>query len=181
MIENNKDSSIDISPVTEKSKRINKFVIMVIVFVIGALILYLVFGGKEKKKTAPVGEVTTTTNTTSFITPEDMEKLATAAQSESVQTAPQSQPKGNMESIKPQQRTLTAAEKNEMERQRREWENAQKEQAIRAKEDDAARRSEIFFKIPAMDQRNGKKSVEPAVNHYYNSGDENYIQVVGGN
>ena len=85
-----------------------------------------------------------------------------------------------MESIKPQQRTLTAAEKNEMERQRREWENAQKEQAIRAKEDDAARRSEIFFKIPAMDQRNGKKS-EPAVNHYYNSGDENYIQVVGGN
>lgn len=35
MIENNKDSSIDISPVTEKSKRINKFVIMVIVFVIG--------------------------------------------------------------------------------------------------------------------------------------------------
>ena len=43
MIENNKDSSIDISPVTEKSKRINKFVIMVIVFVIGALILYLVF------------------------------------------------------------------------------------------------------------------------------------------
>lgn len=180
MIENNKDSSIDISPVTEKSKRINKFVIMIIVFLIGALILYLFFGGKEKKKTAPVGEVTTTTNTTSFITPEDMEKLATAAQSESAQTAPQSQPKGNMESIKPQQRTLTAAEKNEMVRQRREWENAQKEQAIRAKEDDAARRSEIFFKIPAMDQGNGKKS-EPAVNHYYNSGDENYIQVVGGN
>lgn len=156
MIENNKDSSIDISPVTEKSKRINKFVIMVIVFVIGALILYLFFGGKEKKKTAPVGEVTTTTNTTSFITPEDMEKLATAAQSESAQTAPQSQPKGNMESIKPQQRTLTAAEKNEMERQRREWENAQKNRLFVQKKMMLLADLKYFLKSPQWIKETGK-------------------------
>lgn len=179
MSENNKDGSIDISPVTEKSKRINKFVIMVIVFVLGTLILYLVFGGKEKKKPAPVGEVSTTTTTTSFITPEDMRKLAGDAQLERTQSKPQSQPKDDSKSIPPQQRTLTVAEKNEMERQRREWENNQKEKDLRAKEDTAGYRSEIFFKIPAMDQRNGKKS-EPTANSYYNSGDENYIQVVGG-
>lgn len=184
MSENNKDDSIDISPVTEKSKRINKFVIMVIVFVIGALVLYLVFGGKEKKKPAPESEVTTTTNTTSFITPEDMQKLAGEAQLEREKPDRQSRTKDNSRSVQPQQPqqlqgSLTLTEKNEMERQRREWENAQKAKDIRAKEDTAGHRSEIFFKIPALDQKKSKKS-EPTVNQYYNSGDENYIQVVGG-
>lgn len=186
MSENNKENMVDLTPVTEKSKRINKLVIAVIVFVLGALILYLVFGGKEKKKPVQPDQITTTANTASFITAEDMQKLAadaeeTKQQSKVKRTVNVNNDLKNNQSQQRQviQRQITADEKIAMERQRREWENAQKEQAIREKEDTVGHRSEIFFKIPAMDQRNAKNA-DPAVNQHYNSGDEDYIQVIGG-
>lgn len=174
----NKDNLVDLSPTTEKSKRINKTVIAIIVIVLSLLTIYLVFGGKTKQQKAAPEQIAATANTSSFITAEDMQKLAADAEGSKKAERMQSSTSDRDLARPQQQRQLSASEKMEIERQRRAWENAQKEQDLRAKEDTAGQRSEIFFKIPALDQKSGKSS-EPAVNQYYNSGDDNYIQVVG--
>lgn len=172
---------VNITPNTEKPKKINKLLVYTMAGMMAFAIGYMMIPSEKKVKEEPVKqEVRTSSNLGDAAKIAEVKKQQEALRAKQEGTSSQTASSGTRESA-PAPIVMSEEQKYRLEKERKaEMKREAKEEAFqerRERETEQANQSGIFFNVSSKGMKEQEK---PTMNDYYNASHQSKVRYVGG-